>query len=130
MFDTNICIYAIKKRPIIVSERLRRIDIAGAGLSAITLGELELGVEKSARPDQNRRALIGFLADLQVVPYDDAAAREYGLLRAHLEKRGTPIGSLDVLIAAHALALHATLVTNNESEFLRVPGLRVQNWAK
>ena len=74
-------------------------------------------------------ALVGFLGPLQVVPYDDLAALEYGRLRAHLEQQGTPIGSLDMLIAAHAVSLNCALATNNVDEFHRVPQLRVQNWA-
>ena len=130
MLDTNICIYVIKERPRSVIRRLRRIDILGVCISSITLSELEYGVSKSSRPSQNKMALAEFLAPIEVVPYGDMAAQEYGRLRAHLEKRGTPIGSLDMLIAAHALSLRCALVTNNEDEFGRVPRLRVQNWAK
>ena len=128
LLDTNICIYLIKRRPESVLRRLQRVPISGVGISAITLSELEYGVSKSARPEQNRLALAGFIAPLEVLPYDDAAAARYGDLRAGLERAGRPIGALDLLIAAHALALGAVLVTNDESEFRRVPGLRVQNW--
>lgn len=130
MLDTNICIYVIKERPRSVIRRLRRIDILDVCTSSITLSELEYGVSKSSRPSQNKMALAEFLAPIEVVPYGDMAAQEYGRLRAHLEKHGTPIGSLDMLIAAHALSLGCALVTNNEDEFGRVPRLRVQNWAK
>lgn len=83
---------------------------------------------KSSRSEQNKLALIQFAAPLEILPYDDHAAREYGNIRSFLEKQGTPIGSLDTLIAAHALALDCTLVTNNHTEFTRVPGLRTANW--
>ena len=129
MLDTNICIYIIREKPAKVLQRLLRVDVRDVCLSAITLSELEYGISKSSRPDRNKLALAGFLAPLTVLPYDDMAAREYGRIRAHLEKQGAPIGPLDTLIAAHALSLACTLVTNNETEFARVPGLLVQNWA-
>jgi tRNA(fMet)-specific endonuclease VapC len=130
MLDTDMCIYMIREKPESVIRRVRRTNVFNLCISAITLSELEYGVGKSSRPAQNQVALAGFLAPLRVVPYDDMAAREYGRLRTSLEKQGTPIGSLDMLIAAHALSLNCTLVTNNEAEFIRVPRLRVQNWAK
>ena len=128
MLDTDMCVCVIKQRPKAVILRLRRTSVLDVCISAITLSELEYGVSKSSRPDRNKVALVEFLAPLQVVPYDDMAAQEYGRLRAYLEERGTPIGSLDTLIAAHALALNCALVTNNEGEFSRVPRLRIQNW--
>ena len=75
-------------------------------------------------------ALAQFIAPLEILPYGDEAAQYYGNLRAHLEKQGTPIGSLDMLIAAHALSIDCTLVTNNEKEFIRIPNLKIDNWAK
>jgi tRNA(fMet)-specific endonuclease VapC len=130
LLDTNICIYAIKERPRRVVARLLRRDVGDVGLSAITLSELQCGVEKSSRPAQNRRALAQFLAPLEIAPYDDRAAASYGVIRAQLEAQGTPIGALDTLIAAHARALGAALVTNNPREFQRVPGLAIENWAR
>ena len=130
MLDTNICIYIIKRKPQAVLERFVRTKISQIGISSITLSELLYGVSKSSRPEQNQIALTQFIAPLEILPYDDQAARFYGDLRAHLEKKGTPIGSLDMLIAAHALAVPCTLVTNNEKEFNRVPNLKVANWLK
>ena len=130
MLDTNICIYIIRKRPERVLRRLQRYRVSDIGVSAITLSELEYGVAKSIKPQQNKLALIEFLAPIEILPYDDMAALQYGELRIHLEKNGTPIGSLDMLIAAHALSLKCTLVTNNEAEFRRVPGLRIENWTR
>ncbi len=130
LLDTNICIYIIKQKPARVIRRLRKLSISDVGISTITLSELEYGVEKSSRPAQNKLALAQFLAPLEIVPYDDRAAAAYGRIRATLEKQGKPIGALDFLIAAHALALGSTLVTNNESEFRRVPDLTVENWAR
>ena len=129
MLDTDICIYIIKEKPERVIRKLRRTDVLDVCISSITLSELEYDISKSSRPDQNKMALAAFLAPLQVLPYDDMAALEYGRLRAHLEKQGTPIGALDTLIAAHALSLNCTLITNNEQEFRRVPKLKVRNWA-
>ena len=130
MLDTNICIYIIKERPEQVIERLRHTRISDVGVSTITLSELEYGAAKSSRREQNKLAILEFLAPLEILPYDDMVAREYGKTRAYLEKQGTPIGSMDMLIAAHALSLNCILVTNNESEFRRIPALKIENWAK
>ena len=128
LLDTDTCIYLIKKKPPQVIARLKKLPLSTVGISSITLSELEYGVMKSSRPEQNKLALILFIIPLEILPYDDLAAREYGNIRGFLEKQGTPIGSLDTLIAAHALALDSTLVTNNEREFARVPGLKTANW--
>jgi tRNA(fMet)-specific endonuclease VapC len=130
LLDTNTCIYLIRKRPARVIRKLQRKQVSEIGISSITLSELEYGAAKSVKPEQNKLALTQFLAPIEVLPYDDSAALRYGPLRAHLERKGTPIGSLDLLIAAHALSLECVLVTNNESEFKRVPGLKVENWTK
>jgi tRNA(fMet)-specific endonuclease VapC len=130
MLDTNICIYIIKKKPTDVIERFRQTRISQVGISSITLSELEYGIVKSSKPDQNQFALAQFLAPMEILPYGDEAAQQYGRLRAFLEKQGTPIVSLDMLIAAHALSLGCILVTNNEKEFNRVPNLNIDNWVK
>ncbi|SHL49809.1 tRNA(fMet)-specific endonuclease VapC [Desulfatibacillum alkenivorans DSM 16219] len=129
MLDTNICIYLIKRRPTAVVDRLRALSISDVGISSITLAELEYGIAKSGKPEQNRDALTGFLAPLEIEAFGNEAAACYGALRAGLEKAGKPIGPMDMLIAAHALSLSAILVTNNAREFERVPGLVVENWA-
>ncbi len=130
MLDTNICIYIIKKRPEHVLERLKKSSVSEIGISTVVLSELEYGVERSSRPDQNRIALVEFLAPFEILAYDDRAAGHYGGVRASLERQGTPIGSMDMLIAAHALALDCALITNNEREFSRVPSLKIENWTK
>jgi len=130
MLDTNTCIYIIKRKPPDVIERFKRMEISEVGISSITLSELLYGVSKSSRPEQNQLALTQFIAPLEILPYGDDAAQYYGDLRAHLEKQGTPIGSLDMLIAAHALSIACTLVTNDEKEFNRIPNLNIENWAK
>jgi tRNA(fMet)-specific endonuclease VapC len=128
MLDTNICIYIIRQKPENVINRFRKLPISSLAISSITLSELEYGVMKSLKLDQNQFALSQFVAPLEILPYGDNTAQYYGKLRAFLEKQGTPIGSLDMLIAAHALSVNCTLVTNNEKEFSRVPHLRIENW--
>jgi tRNA(fMet)-specific endonuclease VapC len=128
--DTNICIYIINEKPKVLLSRLNKALVSGVGISSITLSELEYGVQKSSRREQNAYNLLCFLSIFEIVPYDDVAAREYGLVRAALEKKGQPIGGMDMLIGAHAKAVEATLVTNNEREFRRIDGLRVENWTR
>ena len=127
LLDTNICIYVINARPPAVQERFLAHEADGVGISAITASELYWGVHKSGSA-RNLAALEKFLSPLTVLDYGLAAAQRYGELRAHLDRQGTPIGPLDQQIAAHALALDVTLVTNNLREFERVPGLRLANW--
>lgn len=128
MLDTNICIYLIKQRPQAVLQRFRFFPVGDIGISAITLAELEYGAAKSTQPRKNRDALEALISPVVVAPFDRQATEVYGRIRAALEKRGRPIGAMDLLIAAHALSLGVRLVTNNEREFKRVPGLRVENW--
>jgi len=130
LLDTNICIYLIKKKPANVLRRLQKYYIADIGISCITLSELEYGIQKSSQPFRNRIALAEFLAPFDILAFDDNAALEYGKIRWDLEQRGQTIGGMDLLIAAHALSNQCTLVTNNEREFMRIPGLNVENWAK
>ena len=130
LLDTDICIYIIKKKPQQVLKKLVRQDISNVGISAITLSELEYGVEKSLYKEQSKLALAEFLGPLTILPYDDNVAPAYGKIRAFLEKYGMTIGPLDLMIGAHALSTKAILVTNNEREFGRIPGLTVENWVK
>jgi tRNA(fMet)-specific endonuclease VapC len=129
LLDTNICIYIIKKSPSRVLEKLTSMQVGDAGISTITLSELEYGVAKSSKPQQNRDALIAFLTPFEILSYDQSAATHYGAIRSYLEKKGILIGSMDLLIAAHALSLSLTMVTNNVREFKRVPDLRLENWS-
>jgi tRNA(fMet)-specific endonuclease VapC len=128
MLDTNICIYIIKRRPQSVLDRFSTFPIGDIGISSITLAELEYGAAKSAQPKKNREALEEFVSPLDIATFDRDAAEAYGRIRAALERKGLPIGAMDMLIAAHALNLGVNLVTNNETEFRRVSGLRVENW--
>lgn len=128
MLDTNICIYAIKNKPQQVFKHMQDNLQKGLCISAITLAELEHGIAKSGFPEKNRTALARFLVIIDVLPFDEAAAGEYGKICAHLQRKGTHIGTMDMLIAGHARAQGCTLVTNNIKEFERVPGLQVENW--
>lgn len=128
MLDTNICIYLIKQQPPTVIERFLSQPVGEIGISSITAAELAYGVSKSRYASKNRHALEQFLAPLEMAPFDQAAAWAYGRLRGQLEAKGALIGSMDMLIAAHALSLEVRLVSNNLREFRRVPGLRLENW--
>jgi len=127
MLDTNICIYVIRNYP---QQLLQRFNAIAEQLcvSAITLGELHYGAEKSARRLQNLQAIEHFSARLDVLPFSLKAAAHYGQLRAGLERAGTPVGPHDMLIGAHARSDGLIIVTNNRREFDRIPGLRVENW--
>lgn len=129
LLDTNICIYLIKKQPRHVLQQFEAHAIGDIGVSVITVAELQYGVQKSRQPTQNQHALEQFLIPLAIVDFDYLAAASYGRIRAVLETQGTPIGPLDMLIAAQAVSLGITLVTNNTKEFSRVPGLKLTNWA-
>jgi tRNA(fMet)-specific endonuclease VapC len=128
MLDTNICVEIIRRRPVAVLDRLQSHAVGDVGISVVTLAELEFGVSNSRDPRRNREALAQFVLPLAVAPLDREVTAPYGRIRAALEKRGASIGAMDLLIAAHALSLGVRLATNNEREFRRVPGLRVENW--
>lgn len=129
LLDTNICIYIIKKRPVQVLKMFTSLAVGDIGISSITLAELQFGVMKSSNPEKNQEALDKFLSPLEILDFGFQSAIEYGTIRAALEKKGTPIGPLDTLIAAHAKSLGLTLVTNNVKEFKRVSGLKIEDWA-
>ena len=128
LLDTNICVYALKHRPPEVLERLQAVGKAAVAVSVITVLELRQGAEKSQQAAGNHARLDLFLGPLRVLPFDEEAALAAARLRAHLERLGRPIGDLDSLIAAQALAREMVLVTNNLREFERVPALQVENW--
>lgn len=128
LLDTSTCIDLIRRRSTKSTANLRRRSIGSVGISSITLAELQYGVAKSSDPARNTIALAHFIAPLVLVPFDGHAATAYGRMRADLEQFGRPIGALDMLIAAHALSLDVVLVTRNERELRRVPGLHVENW--
>ena len=128
MLDTDTCIYLIRKKSESALEKVKEAIYDGITISSITLAELEHGVNKSGNPERNADALSQMLITIEVLPFDSAAASEYGLLRTALENTGSVIGPMDMLIAAHAKSKNLTIVTNNTSEFERVEGLTVENW--
>lgn len=129
LLDTNICIYIINTKPPEVLARFHQFHLGEIGLSSVVAAELAYGVVKSGSL-RNRRALEMFLAPLEIMPLDENVIWAHGELRADLERRGQSIGSLDTMIAAHALSMNAVLVTNNTREFSRVQGLKLENWVE
>lgn len=130
MLDTNTCIALIKRKPTHALQEFNEYRVGDIGISAVTLAELRYGVAKSQHQAKNQAALDEFMLPLEFAAFDESATLAYGALRATLEKQGTPIGSLDTMIAAHALSLGVALVTNNTREFQRIPGLVVVDWIK
>jgi len=127
LIDTNICIYIMNKRPPEVILKFKNKEVGQIAISSITVSELQYGVSKSKYREQNLKRLEEFLTPFQILPYDEHASKFYGEIRSQLENKGTIIGSLDLLIAAHALSQNLVLVTNNEKEFKRIPYLKVEN---
>jgi len=130
LLDTNACIEMIRGRSQRVIARLKQCAPGSVGISSITLGELYYGVERSSNPQRNLLALAQFCAPIEILPFDDRAAAEYGKVRQDLEQSGFPAGPLDTLIAAHTLSEGTTLVTDNVREFRHVKGLRIENWRR
>lgn len=129
MLDTNICIYAQKGTPAVIKAMAEK-SRDGLVISAITLAELWHGIEGSNAYDKNVQRLNGLLCAVEVIPFDEDAARHYGQIAAYLKRNGTPIGTMDMLIAAHARSRGFTVVTNNVREFERVPDLKIENWTE
>ena len=129
MLDTNICIYIINQKPKKVLSRFERYPVHEFAISSITHVELQYGVSKSRHKARNQEALHQFLLPLTILPFHGPElAEQYGELRVFLESKGRKIGPLDTLIAAHALSLNVTIVTNNITEFSRIPNLKCENW--
>ena len=129
LLDTNICIYIITKKLTSVVNKIVTKKPEEIAISTITLAELEYGAIKSLYPDQNRAALLEFLVPFTILDFDQIAVLHYGQIRMSLESKGTPIGPMDLLIAAQAKSRNLIVVTNNEKEFRRIKGLRIENWA-
>jgi len=130
LLDTDICIYIINKKPPAVLKRVQSKQPGQIAISTITMAELEYGVVRSRYADRNRIALLEFLLPFAILDFDQAAAAEYGRIRSLLESQGRPIGPMDLLLAAQAKSHNLILVTNNEKEFTRIDGLRIENWTK
>lgn len=130
MLDTNICIFIIKNKPINVINRFLQLNPDDICISSITYSELSYGVYKSKAIEKNKAALLMFLSSISILPFDDSDAEEYGKVRTKLEKDGTPIGPMDLLIASHAKNRNLIVVTNNTREFERVDDLKIEDWTK
>jgi tRNA(fMet)-specific endonuclease VapC len=130
LLDTNICIYIAKHKPISVLQQFSKLKVGEVGMSIITHGELLYGIEKSQYPTKSKKILEELLTFIAPYPLTVEVSEHYAHIRAHLEKKGKPIGANDLWIAAQALTLHTTLVTNNEKEFSRIPHLKIENWVE
>jgi tRNA(fMet)-specific endonuclease VapC len=128
--DTNICAYFISRRYPVVTARFRAAEPSDLAISSLVAAELAYGVEHSARVEENRRALSGFLQLITVVPWDQSAMWHFARNKTRLKKSGQTIGELDLLIGCQALALGAVMVTNNTREFERIEGLKLENWVE
>lgn len=126
MLDTNICIYLMKRQPIEVAQRFERLRVGDVVISAITYAELEYGVTLSSDQARDRKALQRLIELIAVAPFDAAAGVAYGPIRQATRERKRD--ALDKLIAAQAIAMDVTLVTNNERDFAPYPGLKIENW--
>ena len=129
LLDTNICIFAIKKRPESVLKKLKEKISDGIYISSLTVAELEFGVENSRKIENNRIALLKFLSIFNILNFDDSDAIDYGRLKTDLRKQGRIIGPIDMLLAAQALNKELIFVTNNVKEFERVKGLKIEDWS-
>ena len=130
LLDTNICIYIIKKKPESVIKKFSKLKTGSVAISSITLSELYYGVAKSSKPDQNMIALLEFISPLEIVDFTNIDALVYGKIRNSLEKKGSPIGAMDLLIASVAKSQDFVLVTNNTREFSRISDLKIENWVE
>lgn len=128
LLDTNICIGFLNQKDAKLKARIQRTAPGELRLCSVVKAELLFGARNGSRAPENLRRLDRFFEAFESLPFDDDAAQEYGLLRTELRRAGKPIGANDMLIAAIALAHRATLVTRDDDDFLRVPGLRVESW--
>ena len=128
MLDTDICSYVIRERPLEVYEKFKKVKVNQLCISVVTYAELIYGVEHSSSREINRPIIDDFVRHLDIITWDREAAEHYGKIRAFLRAKGSIIGSMDMMIAAHARSQNMTLITNNDKHFKRVPMLRIENW--
>ena len=128
MLDTDMCSYIIKEHPESVRQRFRKLAMEQLSISVVTYAELIYGVERSSSRRINRPVIDDFVRHLDVIDWDIGAADQYGIIRAELDAAGTPIGAMDMMIAAHAKSIKAVLVTNKQKHFTKVKGLKIDNW--
>ena len=130
LIDTDICIYVSRNPTRSLRAKFEALEFGEAAISAINFGEMFFGAEKSKYGPASIALLRTFVKHVEVLPVDQDVAETYAAIRAHLERKGTPIGTNDLWIGAHALTLGLILVTNNDREFKRIPKLKIENWAK
>ncbi|WP_028581313.1 type II toxin-antitoxin system tRNA(fMet)-specific endonuclease VapC [Desulfogranum japonicum] len=130
MLDTDICSYIIRERPLQVLEHFRQVEMEQLCISVVTYAELVYGVEHSSSKKVNRAVIDDFVRHLTIIPWTKESAEHYGKIRAYLQTKGEVIGSMDMMIAAHARSQNMILVTNNDKHFQRVPKLQVENWVR
>jgi tRNA(fMet)-specific endonuclease VapC len=128
MLDTNICSYILKDHPATVRSHFNKVGSDALSISTVVLAELYYGAARHPKSVAIRKDIDNFASRLALIAWDEAAADHYGLIRSFLEKQGTPIGAMDMMIAAHARSLKATLVSNNARHFEKIPGLFIANW--
>ena len=128
MLDTDMCSYIIKERPVSVLQRFQELNMESICISIVSYAELMYGVERSSSKRINHSVIRDFTRYLDVISWDIGAADVYAVLRTDLEAKGTPIGAMDMMIAAHSKSLNTVLVTNNQKHFTKVKGLLIENW--
>jgi tRNA(fMet)-specific endonuclease VapC len=128
MLDTDICSYVIRERPLEVFEKFKKVEVNQLCISVVTYAEIIYGVEHSSSRKINRPIIDDFVRHLDIITWDEDAAEHYGMIRAFLRAEGNIIGSMDMMIAAHARSQNMILITNNDKHFKRVPKLRLENW--
>ncbi len=129
LLDTNICIYAIKRKPEKLLDLIKIKSKDKIYISSLTIAELEFGVQNSERIEKNRIALLKFLSFFYILNFDDSDAIDYGRLKVKLRKKGQLIGPIDMLLAAQAINKEMIFITNNVQEFERIEGLRIADWS-
>lgn len=130
LLDINICIFLIKKKNAVLLENLKKKLNKDLFVSSLTVAELEFGIQKSEFKEKNKVALIEFLTIFNILSFSDKDAESYGIIRADLERKGNVIGSIDMLLAAQAIANNYIFVTNNTKEFKRIKALKIENWTQ
>ncbi|WP_294425711.1 type II toxin-antitoxin system VapC family toxin [uncultured Treponema sp.] len=130
LLDSNICIFLIRNKTLLLRERIKMYSPSLLHLSVITVAELEYGAAKSKNPVKEHQAVLDFVSPFKIIDFKPNDAENFGLIRAYLEKKGTPIGPYDMEIAAQAMTNNLIVVTNNVGEFERVPWIKVEDWTK
>ena len=130
LLDSNICIFLIRNKTLLLRERIKMYSPSLLHLSVITVAELEYGAAKSKNPVKEHQAELDFVSPFKIIDFKPNDAENFGLIRAYLEKKGTPIGPYDMEIAAQAMTNNLIVVTNNVGEFERVPWIKVEDWTK